>query len=86
MEYYQGFNTHLTSPLNHAPSSTETILGQEINANISICGNDNNCSAHLGPHGIDNRNKKGIWAPQWLSLHDLRNDNYFSNLKTMLLT
>ena len=38
---------------------------------------DKEISNVIGPHGIDNRNQKGAWALQWLSMMQLRAINTF---------
>ena len=49
--------------------NSETILGQDVNANIGVRGEDDeDVSNVIGPHGINNRNKKGVWALQWLNM------------------
>ena len=50
----------LTTIMSKKTKSAHTILGQDINANIGIRGeNDEDISNIIGLHGIDNRNLKG---------------------------
>ena len=58
--------------------NAETILGQDVNANIGVRGEDDeDVSNVIGPHGINNRNKKGVWALQWLNMMQLKAANTF---------
>ena len=63
-EKYQTFNSHLTTIMGKAPKKAETILGQDINANIGVRGEEEGFEQVIGPHGFDNRNEKGNWALQ----------------------
>ena len=53
------------------------MLGQDINANIGMRGEEEGFEQVIGPHGFDNINEKGNWALQWLSLFDLKATNTF---------
>ena len=67
------------------PKKAEIILGQDINANIGVRGEEEEDFENvIGPHRFDNRNKKGVRALQWLSLFDLKATNSFSNTRNML--
>ena len=46
------------------PKKAVIILGQDINANIGVRGEDEGLERVIGPHGLDNRNEKGVWALQ----------------------
>ena len=60
-----------------APKKAEIILGQDINANIGVQGGEEGFEKVIGTHSFDNRNEKGLWALQWLSLFDLKATNTF---------
>ena len=75
---YRQFNDTLTTILSKVPKSAHAILEQDINANIGIRGDDDDDFSNIiGPHGIDNKNLKGVWALQWLSMMNLRASNSF---------
>ena len=60
------------------PKNAESILGQDVNANIGVRGEDDeDVSNVIGPHGFNNRNEKGVWALQWLNLMQLKAANTF---------
>ena len=41
-----------------APKKAEIILGQDINANIGVRGEEEGLEKVIGPHGFDYRNEK----------------------------
>ena len=54
---HEGFNDILNSMINYIPKSAEFIRGHDVNANLGV-----SIKIHrreIGPHSIDDRNKKG---------------------------
>eukprot|EP00956_Cyclotella_meneghiniana_P040928 scaffold209475_cov73-Cyclotella_meneghiniana.AAC.1 len=74
-ELYEEFNDLATSLLQKAPQNAIKIIGHDINASLGIRHDDDPEELHhqiLGPHGLNNRNEKGIKALNFLQQFDLK--------------
>ena len=72
---HEGFNDTLNSLINYIPKSAEFIGGHDVNANIGVRLKIY-CRA-IGPHGIDNRNKKGQMLLGLISANNTKIVNTF---------
>ena len=75
---YEEFNNLIPSLTARCPRDAEMIFCHDVNCNVGVSSTrEDTFRETVGPHGLDNRNKKGHELLQLLASHDMKITNSY---------